>query len=54
MLAHRLVHLLHLARDVPEFSVDRSWLLAGSVRWPVAVTLMMSTVVTFGLAALAV
>ena len=54
LLAHGLVHLLYLAPDVPEFSIDRSWLLPASARLPVALALMAATVAAFTLAALAV
>ena len=54
LLAHGLVHLLYLAPDVPEFSIDRSWLLPASARRPVALALMAATVAAFTLAALAV
>ena len=54
LLAHGLVHLLYLAPDVPEFSIDRSWLLPASARRPVALVLMAATVAAFTLAALAV
>jgi hypothetical protein len=43
-LALGLVHLLYLAPGVPEFSIDWSWLLAASVRRPVALALMAATV----------
>jgi hypothetical protein len=36
LLTHCLVHLLYLARDVPEFSVSSSWLVPESARRPVA------------------
>ena len=54
LLAHGLVHLLYLAPDVPEFSIDRSWLLPASARRPVALALMAATVAAFALVALAV
>ena len=54
LLAHGLVHLLYLAPGVPQFSIGRSWLLAVSVRRPVALVLMVATVAGFALAALAV
>lgn len=54
LLAHGLVHLLYLAPDVPEFSIDRSWLLTASARRPVALALIAATVVAFALVALAV
>jgi hypothetical protein len=54
LLAHGLVHLLYLARDVPEFSLGSSWLVPESVRRPVALVLIVSTVAAFVLVALAV
>jgi hypothetical protein len=30
LVAHGLVHLLYLADDVPEFSMDQSWLVPGA------------------------
>ena len=53
LLAHGLVHLLYLARDVPEFSLASSWLVPESVRRPVALVLMVTTVAAFVLVALA-
>jgi hypothetical protein len=47
LVAHGLVHLLYLADDVPEFSVDRSWLVPGSARRPLALALVAATVVAF-------
>jgi hypothetical protein len=54
LLAHGLVHLLYLAPGVPEFSIDRSWLLPAPARRPVALALMAATAAAFTLAALAV
>ena len=54
LVAHGLVHLLYLAADVPEFSIDRSWLVPKAWRRPVAATLMGATVVGFTLLGLAV
>lgn len=54
LVAHGLVHLLYLAPDVSEFSLDRSWLVPESGRRPVAYVLMAATVVAFVLVALAV
>jgi len=35
LLAHGLVHFLYLAPDVPEFSLDQSWLVPGlPAAWP--------------------
>jgi hypothetical protein len=54
ILAHGLVHLLYLARDVPEFSFASSWLVPESARRPVALVLMAATVAAFLLVALAI
>ena len=54
LLAHGFVHLLYLAPDVKEFSIDRSWLLPDPARRPVAMALILATVVAFALVALAV
>ena len=54
LLAHGLVHLLYLAPDVKEFSIDRSWLITASARRPVALALMTAAVAAFALVALAV
>jgi hypothetical protein len=54
LLAHGLVHLLYLADDVPEFSMDRSWLVSGAVRRPVALGLLAATIAAFALLALGV
>lgn len=54
LLAHGLVHLLYLAPDVPEFSIDRSWLVREPARRPVALALMAATVAAFTLVTLAV
>jgi hypothetical protein len=43
VLAHGLVHLLYLASDVPEFSLNRSWLVPEVARRPLAVGLMAAT-----------
>ena len=40
LLAHGLVHLLYLARDVPEFTLDHSWLVPDAARRPVGLVLM--------------
>ena len=53
LLAHGFVHMLYLAPDVEEFSIDRSW-LPDPARRPVAMALMLATVVAFALVALAV
>lgn len=54
LLAHGLVHLLYLADDVPEFTLDNSWLVPDSSARPVALALMGATVAAFALLALAV
>lgn len=54
LVAHGLVHLLYLATDVPEFSIENSWLVPKVWRRPVAATLMGATVVGFALLGLAV
>lgn len=54
LIAHGLVHLLYLTEDVPEFSLERSWLVPDAATRPVAVTLMWSTVAAFALLGLAV
>ena len=53
LLAHGLVHLLYLASDVPEFSLDRSWLVPEAARRPAAYILMAATVLSFALVAFA-
>lgn len=54
LLAHGLVHLLYLADDVPEFSLDRSWLVPDAARRPLGLALVAATTVAFALVALAV
>lgn len=54
LIAHGLVHLLYLTDDVPEFSLERSWLVPDAAIRPVALTLMWSTVAAFALLGLAV
>ncbi|MGZ4494605.1 MAG: hypothetical protein ACXVWU_07900 [Nocardioides sp.] len=54
LLAHGLVHLIYLAPDVPQFSVERSWLVPEAGRRPVALVLMTGTAASFALVALAV
>lgn len=53
LLAHGFVHLLYLAPDVKEFSIDRSWLLPDPARRPTAIALMLAAVIAFALVALA-
>lgn len=54
LIAHGLVHLLYLIDDVPEFSLENSWLLPESAGRPVALVLMWATVGAFTLLGLAV
>jgi hypothetical protein len=54
LVAHGLVHLLYLADDVPEFSMDQSWLVPGAARRPLALGLVAATIVGFLVVALAV
>lgn len=54
LLAHGLVHLLYVAPDVAEFSLDRSWLVPVAAREPLGMGLLGATVVAFALVALAV
>jgi hypothetical protein len=54
LLAHGLVHLLYLAGDVPEFSLDRSRLVPATARRPLGRGLVVATAVAFAVLALAV
>jgi hypothetical protein len=54
LLAHGLVHLLYLAHDVPEFSLDRSWLVPEGARRAVGAGLVVATIAAFAVLALAV
>ncbi|MGA7270045.1 MAG: hypothetical protein WB239_03130 [Acidimicrobiia bacterium] len=54
LIAHGLVHLLYLTDDVPEFSLEGSWLIPASASRPVAMVLMWTTVAGFALLGLAV
>ena len=54
LIAHGLVHLLYLTDDVPEFTLENSWLLPESASRPVALVLMWSTIAAFTLLGLAV
>lgn len=54
LLAHGLVHLLYLATDVPEFSIEQSWVLPPAWRRPVAAVLLTATTGAFIALALAV
>ena len=53
VIAHGLVHLLYLASDVPEFSLDRSLFVPEGARRPLAMVLMAGCVIGFGLLGLA-
>lgn len=53
LLAHGLVHLLILAGDVPEFSLDRAW-VPHAARRPLGLALTAATVAAFALLAYAV
>lgn len=53
LIAHGLIHLLYLAPDVPELSATRGW-LPERMRRPVALVLMVGTVVAFTMLGLAV
>ena len=54
LIAHGLVHLLYLTDDVPEFSLEKSWLAPTSVSRPVGLFLIGLTVIAFVLLGLAV
>lgn len=54
LIAHGLVHLLYLVDDVPEFSLENSWLVPDSASRPVALVLMWATIAAFALLGLAV
>lgn len=54
LLAHGLVHLLYLADDVPEFSMEKQGLVPEAVRRPVALGLVAATIVAFACLALGV
>jgi hypothetical protein len=54
LIAHGLVHLLYLTEDVPEFSLENSWLVPASASRPIALVLMWATIVGFALLGLAV
>ena len=54
LLAHGFVHLLYLADDVPEFSLDRSWLVPEAARRRFGFGLVVATTVAFAILALAV
>lgn len=54
LIAHGLVHLLYLTDDVPEFSLESSWLIPESASRPIALVLMWATIAAFTLLGLAV
>lgn len=54
LIAHGLVHLLYLTDDVPEFSLEGSWLVPDQASRTVAMMLMWSTIAAFTLLGLAV
>lgn len=54
VIAHGLVHLLYLTDDVPEFSLDQSWVIPGSARRLAAMVLLWSTIGAFTLLGLAI
>lgn len=53
LIAHGLVHLLYLADDVPEFSLDNSWLVPEPLTRPAGLVSMWATIVGFALLGLA-
>ena len=54
LIAHGLVHLLYLAPGVPEFSLEKSWLVPAVARRNLGTVLILVTVVAFVLVGLAV
>ena len=54
LIAHGLVHLLYVADDVPEFTLERSWVVPEPLNRPVGLALMAATVAGFVLVGLAV
>lgn len=54
LIAHGLVHLLYLTDDVPEFSLESSWLVPESASRPIALVLVWATIGAFTLLGLAV
>ena len=54
LIAHGLVHLLYVADDVGEFTLDDSWLIPEASRHSIGVVLMWATVAAFGLLGFAV
>jgi hypothetical protein len=53
LIAHGLVHLLYLAPGVPEFSLEKSWLVPAVARRNLGSVLILATVVAFVLVGLA-
>lgn len=54
LIAHGLVHLLYLVDDVPEFSLEGSWVVPAGAARPIAALLMAVTVVASVVLGLAV
>ena len=54
LVAHGLVHLLYLVDDVPEFTLDRSWVVPDGVSRPVGLALIAVTIAGYVLVGLAV
>lgn len=54
VIAHGLVHLLYLTDDVPEFSLEDSWLIPEASNRSIGVVLMWATAAVFVLLGLAV
>ena len=54
LIAHGLVHLLYVADDVPEFTLERSWVVPEPLNRPVGLALMAATVAGFVLVGLTV
>ena len=54
LVAHGLVHLLYLAPDVSQFSLERSWLVPEAGRRTAGYVLIGATIVGFVLVALCV
>ena len=54
LIAHGMVHLLYLVADVPEFTLEDSWIVPEEAARPVAVTLMGATIIASAMLGLAV
>lgn len=54
LIAHGFVHLLYVADDVGEFTLEDSWLIPDASARTVGIPLMWATVVAFGLVGLSV